>query len=245
VEIRCFGPLNAVHGTLCSDPSLQSSVRDPRGARAPQTPRAKPRRGRTGPRRPSAGFGRGAFGECRASSGCRRRRRASRRSFTMSIRPAERSDGDRSTRNAAFGPETNRLGAAGPKPALARRYPSTHQLQSLGGHEPYAHRLRVHPDHRLRPEPHRGARFRVSVAQAPRIDRVSANATAGTQKWFATAWPIYQPTRKRLRCRLLPVRACWSPGPSPPGLGRRSRSQPRAPARRAHAMKLCRASHPR
>ena len=163
----------------------------------------------------------------------------------MSSRPAERSDGDRSTRNAAFGPETNRLGAARPKPALARRYRSTHQLQSLGGHEPYAHRLRLHPDHRLRPEPHRGARFRESVAQAPRIDRVSANAKAGTQKWFATAWPMYQPTRKRLRCRLLPVRACWSPGPSPPGLGRRSRSQPRAPARRAHATKLCRASHPR
>ena len=56
---------------------------------------------------------------------------------------------------------------------------------------------------------------------------------------------MYQPTRKRLRRRLLPVRACWSPGPSPPGLGRRSRSQPRAPARRAHAIKFCRASHPR
>jgi len=163
----------------------------------------------------------------------------------MSIRPAERSDGDRSTRNTAFGPETNRLGAARPKPALARRYRSIHQLQSLGGHASYTHRLRLHPDHRLRPEPHRGARFRESVAQAPRIDRVSANATAGTQKWFATAWPMYQPTRKRLSSRLLPVRACRSPGPSPPGLRQRSRSQPRAPARCAHAMKLCRASHPK
>ena len=31
MEIRCFGPPKAVHGTLCSDPSLQSRARDPRG----------------------------------------------------------------------------------------------------------------------------------------------------------------------------------------------------------------------
>ena len=59
MEIRCFGPLNAVHGTLCSNLALRRSRRDPRRAHVPQAPRAKPRHGRTGPRRPSAGFGQG------------------------------------------------------------------------------------------------------------------------------------------------------------------------------------------
>ena len=54
-------------------------------------------------------LGRDAFGECRAPCGRRRRCRSPCRSSMMSNRPAEHSDGDRSTRNAAFGAESARI----------------------------------------------------------------------------------------------------------------------------------------
>ena len=56
-------------------------------------------------------LGRDAFGDRRAPCGRRRRCRSPCRSSMMSNRPAEHSDGDRSTRNAAHGPENMRFRA--------------------------------------------------------------------------------------------------------------------------------------
>ena len=82
----------------------------------------------------------------------------------MSNRPAEHSDGDRSTRNAAHGPENMRFrairGALEPKPPLTRRFRTPERRQRLRRHATYVRRLRRRPDRRQRPQPRRGARPR-------------------------------------------------------------------------------------
>ena len=82
----------------------------------------------------------------------------------MSNRPAEHSDGDRSTRNAAHGPENMRFrairGALEPKPPLTRRFRTPERRQRLRRHATHVRRLRRRPARRQRPQPRRGARPR-------------------------------------------------------------------------------------
>ena len=106
-----FEPLGAPQGALYGDPAARGCGRDRRWTRRSHKPRPRPGRGRKGPRRPFANSRPRRFGDRRAPCGRRRRCRSPCRSSMMSNRPAEHSDGDRSTRNAAHGPENMRFRA--------------------------------------------------------------------------------------------------------------------------------------
>ena len=80
----------------------------------------------------------------------------------MSNRPAEHSDGDRSTRNAAFGAEIIRFrairGHLGPERPLPRRCRTPGRLRRLHRHVAHVLRVRQRPARHQRQRPHRAAR---------------------------------------------------------------------------------------
>ena len=165
MKMRYLGPLKAVHGALWSDPSLQSSLRAPRGARAPQTSRARLGRGRTGPRRPSAGFGRGGSASVGHLLGVvdraehhvgAPRGRSVRRNAAAVI-------GGRETLRIA--PEPFVVGPAEPRTDLQplRRRPEPDRR--LRRCRPRQRRPRRREAGCLHAEPHRGERSRESAAQ--------------------------------------------------------------------------------
>ena len=125
-------------------------------------------------------LGRDAFGECRAPCGCRRRCRSPCRSSMMSNRPAEHSDGDRSTRNAAFGAEIIRFrairGHLGPERPLPRRCRTPGRLRRLRRHVAHVLRVRQRPARHQRQRPHRAAR--------PRSRRFGAQRTFASRRSF-------------------------------------------------------------
>ena len=159
-----FEPLGAPQGALYGDPAARGCGRDRRWTRRSHKPRPRPGRGRKGPRRPFANSRPRRFGDRRAPCGRRRRCRSPCRSSMMSNRPAEHSDGDRSTRNAAFGAEIIRFrairGHLGPERPLPRRYRTPGRLRRLRPLVTYGPRLRQPPARRQRPQSHRGARPR-------------------------------------------------------------------------------------
>ena len=122
----------------------------------------------------------------------------------MSNRPAEHSDGDRSTRNAAHGSENMRFrairGALEPKPFFARRFRVPGRLQRHHRRRTYTPRGRTRPARHQRPDPcpRRGpresafgrvrarARLRNFAAQpeTPRGPRLQASKHASERKRF-------------------------------------------------------------
>ena len=105
----------------------------------------------------------------------------------MSNRPAEHSDGDRSTRNAAFGAEIIRFrairGHLGPERPLPRQFRNSGRLRRLRPLVTYGPRLRRQPARRQRPQAHRGSRFR--------------SKRFGARRTFASRPKINEPQKMR------------------------------------------------
>ena len=110
VKISGFYPLEATHATLRSDLACRSAAP---GGRWAGGPRGASNEARMRPHKAAAAIrlfaAEAASGECRARSGRRRWPRSSWRRGMMSMRPAKRIGGDRSTRSAAIGPEITRF----------------------------------------------------------------------------------------------------------------------------------------
>ena len=98
----------------------------------------------------------------------------------MSKRPAEHSDGDRSTRNAAFGAEIIRFrairGHLGPERPLPRRCRNPGRLRRLRRHVAHVLRVRQRPARHQRPHPHRATR--------PRSRRFDVRRTFASRRSF-------------------------------------------------------------
>ena len=103
----------------------------------------------------------------------------------MSNRPAEHSDGDRSTRNAAFGAEIIRFrairGHLGPERPLPRRCRNPGRLRRLRRHVAHVLRVRQRPARHQRQRPHRAARPRSRRFRRPADIRESSKFRRDTK----------------------------------------------------------------
>ena len=119
-------------------------------------PRTRPGCGRKGRGGHPPVRGRGGLG--RASRGCGRRRprSSSSRRWTVSMRPANHSKGDRSTRTAAIGSEITRfrviLGRSGCRTARSSQAQPPEPVRGVHQHIPRVHQTLVQPGQRRQAE---------------------------------------------------------------------------------------------